>query len=188
MREKLSCILTLVFSITCVAYSRVNTSYYVTTFASDIQESRSTTPSTFDDHLKYKNISIYTKLIELPKAAGLSQIISTLSNLSPKSFPSANEKELIQLSQFSNKWKGIFEEAYWNIKLASSDITSCSQVFLLQSRIVAMKLLLPSDQFRLFHSYIWKLHLIVCLFYRYLKRILMHTVHVESTKHCMRMC
>ena len=131
MRGKLSCILIHVFSFVYIAYSRVNTIYYVTTFASDSQDTQSTTPRAFDDHLKYKNISIHTKLIELPKAAGLSQIISTLSDLPSKDFSSTNGEQLIQLSQFSNKWKGIFEEVYWNKKLASSDITRCSQVSLL---------------------------------------------------------
>ena len=120
MKEKFDVSLIFLFSFISRAYANYHAAYYVTTLTNDDQ-----------DTVKYNNISINTRFIKLARISGLSQVISTVLSTPSQKRAAGNKEEVLHLSQFMEKRKDIFKELYWNRKLTSTDITECSQVFLL---------------------------------------------------------
>ena len=131
MENNFNVVLIYLFSFIYIAYANSHTSYYVTTLANDVQDSKSITSKEPDNFVKYKNISIHTRFIKLSRISGLSQIISKVSSIPVQNHTAGYEDEVLHLSQFTNTRKNIFKELYWTRKLTSNDITKCSQVFLL---------------------------------------------------------
>ena len=140
MNTKFSSILIYLIISNPLAFVSSHTLYYVTTIASAIQDSTasgtqdsiSTISKTFAGYRKYGNISIHAKTVEYSRTSGLAQLISTVSSVSSSSLTAKDGKEVLHLSQVIKKRKNILKEIYWNRTLRSSDITKCSQVFLLQ--------------------------------------------------------
>ena len=130
MSIKFSSILTYMIIFNPLVYASSHTLYYITTIASGIQDSISTTSKTFVDYMKYSNISIHTKIVEYSRTSGLSQLLSTVSSISSSSLTAKNGKEVLHLSQIMKKRKNILEEILWMRTITSSDITKCSQVLL----------------------------------------------------------
>ena len=130
MKEKLNVALIHLFSFVHAAYASSHTSYYVKTLINGVQDTKSTTSKELGYSVKYKNISIHTSFIKLSRISGLSQIISAASSIPAQNQRAGNE-EVLHLSQLKMTTKNIFKELYWNRKLTSTDITECSQVFLL---------------------------------------------------------
>ena len=131
MSKKLGSILMCIIIFNQLAYAESFAPYYVTAIVSDMQGSRPIISKEFDYHVKYDNISITTRFVQLPRASGLSQIISTVENAASKSQPVKDGEEIIYLSQIMARRKNIMKEVYWNRALKSNEITKCSQVFLL---------------------------------------------------------
>ena len=122
MSEKLGSILIYMIIFIQLAYAESHASYYVTTIVSDMQGSTSTISKALED------ISITTRFLELPRASGLSSIISTLSSIASKN-QTGKDGEVIHLSQIGTRMKNILKEVYWNRILTSNEITKCSHVF-----------------------------------------------------------
>jgi len=113
MKKRLTSISIYIMSFIYFTCAKNHTSYYVTTIASDIKDSHSSTLKAFDGYMKYKNISIDAKLIELSRTSGLSHVFSTVSSVFPYNSSEKNGEEIINLSQLNSKWKSIFKEIYW---------------------------------------------------------------------------
>ena len=105
-----------------------DTSYYVTEFTSSIQEPKSNASKPLDYHFKYKNLSIYTKFIELPTTSSLSQLISSLPSVSLQNDTAKDGKEIFHLAQITGEKKKILREVFWKRKQVSSEVSKCSQV------------------------------------------------------------
>ena len=128
MEGKLAGILIHIFNVIYLVYAKRDMLYYVTTFTSDIQDSKLNTSKPLDYHFKYKNLSVHTKFIELPRASGLLQLISSVPSVSFLNDTAKARKEIIHLSQIIEQKKTILKEIFWKRKQVSSDFRKCSQV------------------------------------------------------------
>ena len=128
MEENFTGIFMHIFTFIHLVCAKRDTSYFVTTFASHSQDSKSNASMPLDYHFRYKNLSIRTKFIELPSTSGLSQVISTLSSVLLQNGTAKDGKDIFHLSHITEEKRKLLKEVFWKRKQVSSDVVKCSQV------------------------------------------------------------
>ena len=128
MKANLAAILIYICNVIYLVYAKRSMSYYVTTFTSNIQDSKSNTSKPLDYHFRYKNLSVDTRFIELPRTSGLSQLISSFPSYSLQNGTAKDGEDIFHLSYINEGKKKILKEVFWKRKQVSSDVTKCSQV------------------------------------------------------------